>query len=164
MGCEARPGEPGRARPTWRHPHGSDRFSHAGAAGRSPSGVPCLPRQRIKGFESRSEQDDCYICGSICDAERESHEEPARADHGARRGHAGGHADLPGPPLLHLGQRAAVGQALSRLARSGRLMRIRQGVYMRPIESRFGRCAPGIEKSPQALSELWRETIAPERD
>ena len=27
--------------------------------------------------------------------------------------------------LLHLGQRAAVGQALSRLARSGRLMRIR---------------------------------------
>ena len=63
--------------------------------------------------------------------------------------------------LLHLGQRAAVGQALSRLARSGRLMRIRQGVYMRPIESRFGRCAPGIEKSPQALSELWGETIVP---
>ena len=61
--------------------------------------------------------------------------------------------------LLHLGQRAAVGQALSRLARSGRLMRICQGVYMRPIESRFGRCAPGIEKSPQALSELWGETI-----
>ena len=48
--------------------------------------------------------------------------------------------------LLHLGQRAAVGQALSRLARSGRLMRIRQGVYIRPIKSRFGRCAPGIEK------------------
>ena len=63
--------------------------------------------------------------------------------------------------LLHLGQRAAVGQALSRLARSGRLMRIRRGVYMRPIESRFGRCAPGIEKSPQALSELWGETIVP---
>ena len=63
--------------------------------------------------------------------------------------------------LLHLGQRAAVGQALSRLARSGRLMRIRQGVYMRPIKSRFGRCAPGIEKSPQALSELWGETIVP---
>ena len=34
--------------------------------------MPCLPRQRIKGFESRSEQDDSYICGSICDAERES--------------------------------------------------------------------------------------------
>ena len=52
-----------------------------------------------------------------------------------------------------------MGQALSRLARSGRLMRIRQGVYMRPIESRFGRCAPSTEKSLLALSELWRETI-----
>ena len=60
--------------------------------------------------------------------------------------------------LLHLGQRAAVGQALSRLARSGRLMRICQGVYMRPIESRFGRCAPSTEKS---LLELWGETIVP---
>ena len=61
--------------------------------------------------------------------------------------------------LLHLGQRAAVGQALSRLARSGRLMRICQGVYMRPIETRFGRCAPSTEKSLLALSELWGETI-----
>ena len=65
--------------------------------------------------------------------------------------------------LLHLGQRAAVGQALSRLARSGRLMRICQGVYMRPIQTRFGRCAPGIEKSPQALSELWRSLSTPVR-
>lgn len=32
--------------------------------------------------------------------------------------------------LLHLGKRAAVDQALSRLARSGRLMRICHGVYM----------------------------------
>ncbi len=63
--------------------------------------------------------------------------------------------------LLHLGQKGRGGQALSRLARSGRLMRIRQGVYLRPIESRLGRCAPGIEKSPQALSELWGETIVP---
>ena len=37
--------------------------------------------------------------------------------------------------LLHLGNRAAVDQALSRLARSGRLMRICQGVYMRPVET-----------------------------
>ena len=37
------------------------------------------------------------------------------------------HAEAPPicpAALLHLGQRAAVGQALSRLARSGRLMRI----------------------------------------
>lgn len=63
--------------------------------------------------------------------------------------------------LLHLGNRAAVNQALSRLARSGRLMRICQGVYMRPIQTRFGRCAPSINKSLQALSHLWGETIVP---
>ena len=65
------------------------------------------------------------------------------------------------PALLHLGKRGAVNQALSRLARSGRLMRICQGVYMRPIQTRFGRCAPSIHKSLQALSELWGETIVP---
>ena len=40
-------------------------------------------------------------------------------------------------------------------------MRICQGVYMRPIETRFGRCAPSTEKSLLALSELWGETIVP---
>ena len=63
--------------------------------------------------------------------------------------------------LLHLGQRAAVGQALSRLARSGRLMRICQGVYMRPIQTRFGLRAPSLEKALGALSTLWGETIVP---
>ena len=65
------------------------------------------------------------------------------------------------PALLHLGKRPAVNQALSRLARSGRLMRICHGVYMRPIETRFGPCAPSIEKSLRALSALWGETIVP---
>ena len=51
-------------------------------------------------------------------------------------------------------------QALSRLARSG-LPRICQGVYMRRIETRFGRCAPGVDKSLRSLSELWGETIVP---
>ena len=63
--------------------------------------------------------------------------------------------------LLHLGQRAAVGQALSRLARSGRLMRICQGVYMRPIQTRFGLRAPSLKKALGALSALWDETIVP---
>ena len=49
--------------------------------------------------------------------------------------------------LLHLGKRGVVNQALSRLARSGQLPRICQGVYVRPIETRFGRCAPSIDKS-----------------
>ncbi len=63
--------------------------------------------------------------------------------------------------LLHLGHRAAVDQALSRLARSGRLMRICQGVYMRPVETRFGTCAPSTGKALAALSALWGETIVP---
>ena len=63
--------------------------------------------------------------------------------------------------LLHLGNRAAVDQALSRLARSRHLMRIFQGVYMRPIETRFGRRAPRIARVIAALSRMWGETIVP---
>ena len=63
--------------------------------------------------------------------------------------------------LLHLGNRAAVDQALSRLARSGELIRVCQGVYMRPIMTRFGIRAPEIGKVIPALSTLWGETIVP---
>ncbi len=63
--------------------------------------------------------------------------------------------------LLHLGNRAAVDQALSRLARSGDLMRIYHGVYMRPIQTRFGLRGPRIEKVLAALSGMWGETIVP---
>ena len=63
--------------------------------------------------------------------------------------------------LLHLGSRAAVDQALSRLVRSEQLMRICRGVYMRPIETRFGLCGPSVEKAIGSLSALWGETIVP---
>ena len=63
--------------------------------------------------------------------------------------------------LLHLGNRAAIDQALSRLARSDKLMRICQGVYMRPIETRFGIRAPNVGKAITALAALWGETIVP---
>lgn len=63
--------------------------------------------------------------------------------------------------LLHLGKRRAVSQALSRLARADRLMRICHGVYMRPIQTRFGLRAPSLEKALGALSALWGETIVP---
>ena len=63
--------------------------------------------------------------------------------------------------LLHFSNRAAVNQALSRLARSGHLVRICQGVYMRPIETPFGRCAPSVTAALKALSALWGETIVP---
>ena len=61
--------------------------------------------------------------------------------------------------LLHLGTRGAVDQALSRLARSGELMRICQGVYVRPVQTRFGPCSPPISKVLSSLSALWGETI-----
>ena len=61
--------------------------------------------------------------------------------------------------LLHLGDRAAVNRALSRLARSKRLMRICRGLYMRPIQTRFGLRAPSLEMALAALAELWGETI-----
>ena len=63
--------------------------------------------------------------------------------------------------LLHLGNRAAVDQALSRLARSGDLLRVCQGVYMRPVETRFGPAAPSVSKAVGALADLWGETIVP---
>ena len=63
--------------------------------------------------------------------------------------------------LLHLGNRAAIDQALSRLARSGKLMRICQGVYMRPKQTRFGECAPSVGKALRSLAALWGETIVP---
>ena len=63
--------------------------------------------------------------------------------------------------LLHLGDRAAVARALCRLARSERLMRICRGVYMLPVQTRFGIRAPRREKALAALSELWDETIVP---
>ena len=63
--------------------------------------------------------------------------------------------------LLHLGNRDAVDQALSRLARSGRLSRVCQGVYVRPVETRFGPRPPSVDKVIESLSALWGETIVP---
>ena len=63
--------------------------------------------------------------------------------------------------LLHLGNRAAVDQALSRLARREQLLRVCRGVYMRPIETQFGVRAPSPPKVIAALSALWGETIVP---
>lgn len=68
------------------------------------------------------------------------------------------HADLPGG-LLHMANRPAVNQALSRLAKAGRLRRICQGVYMLPIETPFGPCSPDVGKALRTLSKMWRETI-----
>lgn len=61
--------------------------------------------------------------------------------------------------LLHLGKRAAVDQALSRLAERGQLIRAGRGVYLRPIESRFGTRTPSVERTVEALAKQRGEVI-----
>jgi hypothetical protein len=63
--------------------------------------------------------------------------------------------------FLHLGERAAVDQALSRLARSGHLLRAARGLYLRPVETRFGLTAPGLEATMKALEHETGEVIVP---
>ncbi|MGT2441028.1 DUF6088 family protein (plasmid) [Bradyrhizobium betae] len=63
--------------------------------------------------------------------------------------------------LLHLGNRAAVDQALSRLAERGHLIRAGRGVYLRPISSRFGTRAPSVEQAVEALASQRGEVIVP---
>lgn len=63
--------------------------------------------------------------------------------------------------FLHLGERAAVDQALSRLARSGHLLRAARGLYLRPVETRFGLSAPGLEATLKALEHETGEVIVP---
>ena len=53
--------------------------------------------------------------------------------------------------LLHLNNRAAISQALSRFVRAGELMQICQGICMRPIETCFGLRTPQIAKAIVAL-------------
>lgn len=69
-------------------------------------------------------------------------------------------APLMAKGLLHLGERAAVDQALSRLARRGKLLRAGRGVYVRPMSSRFGARAPTEEKVLAGLAALRGETVA----
>ena len=59
--------------------------------------------------------------------------------------------------LLHLGNRAAVDQALSRLSRAGQLIRAGRGVYLLPVTSRFGTRAPSVEQAVEALGQPARE-------
>ena len=61
--------------------------------------------------------------------------------------------------LGDLGNAHEVAEALEHLTASDRLLHVCQDVYMRPIDTRFGRCAPRVGKAIQALSNLWEETI-----
>lgn len=63
--------------------------------------------------------------------------------------------------LLHLGNRAAVDQVLSRLVLRGALLRAGRGIYVLPVESRFGSRAPSTVKMVEGLANQRGETIVP---
>jgi hypothetical protein len=71
-------------------------------------------------------------------------------------------APLAAKSLLHLGNRAAVDQALSRLAERGELLRAGRGIYFRPITTRFGARAPSVEQTVEALATQRGEVIVPQ--
>lgn len=63
--------------------------------------------------------------------------------------------------FLHLGSRAAVDQAFSRLAKEGKLLRVTRGAYVAPVSSRFGIRAPAPERVLQALATQSGEMVVP---
>ncbi|ARQ14474.1 hypothetical protein NXC12_PE00881 (plasmid) [Rhizobium etli] len=66
---------------------------------------------------------------------------------------------LSAKSFLHLGNRAALDQALSRLAERGELVRAGRGIYMRPVKSRFGSRPPTVEQAVGAVAQQRGEII-----
>jgi hypothetical protein len=63
--------------------------------------------------------------------------------------------------LLHLGSRAAVDQALWRLAASNRLLHVGRGLYVKPEKTRFGLRPPATENVVRGIEERQGETVVP---
>ena len=63
--------------------------------------------------------------------------------------------------FLHLGSRAAVDQALSRLTKESKLLRVGRGTYVNPVSSRFGTRTPAPEKVLESLAAQSGETVTP---
>jgi len=61
--------------------------------------------------------------------------------------------------FLHLASRAAVDQALSRLAREGRLIRVTRGAYVAPVVGRFGSRPPSPERTVRSLAKRNGEMV-----
>lgn len=69
-------------------------------------------------------------------------------------------ATLSARELLHLGERAAIDQALSRLVKRGELMRVKRGVFALPVETRFGKRAPSVEAVIESLAKATGESVS----
>jgi len=61
--------------------------------------------------------------------------------------------------FLHLGSRAAVDQALKRLKERKQLMQVARGIYVRPVQTRFGVRAPAAQKVVEGFAASLAETV-----
>lgn len=61
--------------------------------------------------------------------------------------------------FLHLASRAAVDQALARLTREGKLLRVGRGAYTAPVHGRFGARPPSTESLVKAIEATSGEVI-----
>ena len=69
-------------------------------------------------------------------------------------------ATVSAKALLHLGERAAVDQALSRLVKRGGLLRVGRGVYTCPVKNRFGERPPAPETVIEAIARHTGEIVS----
>lgn len=63
--------------------------------------------------------------------------------------------------LMHMGNRAAVDQALSRLARQGRLLRVGRGAYVAAVSGKYGSRPPQASRVVESLGRALGEVIVP---
>lgn len=63
--------------------------------------------------------------------------------------------------FLHLGSRAAIDQAFSRLTKAGKLLRVSRGAYAAPVSSRFGTRPPAPQKVVETLAGRMGEAVTP---
>lgn len=69
-------------------------------------------------------------------------------------------ATVSAKELLHLGERAAVDQALSRMARRGEFMRVKRGLFTLPVKTRFGARSPSVEAVVESITKSTGETVS----
>jgi hypothetical protein len=63
--------------------------------------------------------------------------------------------------FLHLGSRYAIDQALSRMVKARKLLRVARGAYAVPVESRFGTRPPTPATLVHAMAQQSGEIVAP---
>ena len=63
--------------------------------------------------------------------------------------------------FLHIGSRAAVDQAFTRLTRARSLVRVSRGLYARPVATRFGERPPSAESVIRGIETIEHEKLVP---